>query len=342
MLSVVLDSPEKLLFKEVDRPKPLPGELLIKIRRVGICGSDIHAYYGKHPTIFLPVIQGHEFSGEVAEVGEGVSGFTVGEAVTVRPQYTCGECYYCKHGNENVCKKLQVIGCQAPGGAQEYLSVRSNLVIKMPAGMSYDDGAMIEPVAVAVAAIKSFSGDVAGKNILVLGAGTIGNLVAQTAKGLGAASVTITDLSDEKLEIAKACGIDHVVNTGREDLKHALENFYGQDNLDAALECVGVEATVNEAINVCRKESEIIIVGIYGKRPAIDMINVQEKELRLIGTLMYLEEDYHTAIELIQSGKINLNKLKTAHFPLSEFDKAYKYIEQNTAKSMKVLIDVAD
>jgi L-iditol 2-dehydrogenase len=342
MLQVTLTTPEHLEFRQVDKPSPAKDEILLKIKRIGICGSDIHAYYGKHPTVFLPIIQGHEFSAEVAELGSDVSNFNIGERVTVRPQLVCKTCYHCQHGHENICHKLKVIGCQVPGAAQEYLAVKQEIVVKIPQDFSFDDAAMIEPVAVGVAAVRSFTTDVKGKNVLVLGAGTIGNMTAQVAKAMGANSVVITDLSAKKLEVAKQCNIDFVVNTRREDLAKVLENAYGPDGLDCALECVGIEATINQAIKVCRKKTEIIVVGVYGKPPLLDMINVQEKELRLIGTLMYLEQDYKIAIDLIRDKKIHLDPLKTKHFPLSEYDKAYLYIEQHTDSSMKVLIDVAD
>ena len=265
MRSVLLNKPQELLMRDIEKPVPAKGEVLIKVKRMGICGSDIHAYYGKHPTIYLPVVQGHEFSGVVEALGEGVTGFEIGEPVTARPQYTCGECYHCRSGHENICHDLQVIGCngKVPGAAQDYISLRSHLVFKLPDNLNYDDGAMVEPVAVAVAAVKTFTYDIKGKNILVFGAGTIGNLVAQVAKAEGAKSVLITDVCDEKLEIAKKCGIDHVVNTMKEDICQKAEEVFGKDGVDGALECVGVEATINQAIKVCRKRNDIIIVGIY-------------------------------------------------------------------------------
>ena len=344
MVGVLLNKPQELIVREIAKPEPKAGEVLIKVRRVGICGSDIHAYYGKHPTVYLPVVQGHEFSGAVESCGAGVTGFLAGDMVTVRPQYTCGSCTHCKSGHENICHNLIVIGCngKVPGAAQQYISIPAKLVFKLAPGMDYDDGAMVEPVAVGVAAIRSFSQSVEGKNLLVLGAGTIGNLTAQVAKAMGAKAVMITDLCDEKLEIAKACGIDFAVNTLKRDLKQAVEAAFGFDGLDGALECVGTESTVNDAIKVCRKRDEIIIAGIFGKRPAIDMIDVQEKELRLIGTLMYLERDYHDAIGLISQKRMRLDPLKTAHFKLEEFGQAYRYIEEHRQTSMKVFIDVND
>ena len=305
MRSVLLNKPEELIMRDIEKPKPAPGEVLIKVKRMGICGSDIHAYHGMHPTIYLPVVQGHEFSVVVAELGEGVTGFEIGDRVTARPQYTCGECYHCKSGHENICHNLQVIGCngKVPGAAQDYIPMRSHLVFK-------------------------------------LGGGTIGNLVAQVAKAEGAKAVMITDVCDEKLEIAKKCGIDYTVNTAKQDLEQATIDAFGKDGVDGALECVGVEATVNQAIKVCRKRDDIIIVGIYAKDPAIRMIDVQEKELKLIGTLMYLEKDYYESIRLISENLISLDPLKSAHFKLEEFEQAYHYIADHRATAMKVLIDV--
>lgn len=342
MRSVLLNKPGELIMRKIDKPVPAPGEVLIKIKRMGICGSDIHAYHGMHPTIYLPVVQGHEFSGVIAGIGEGVSGFEIGERVTARPQYTCGECYHCKNGHENICHNLQVIGCNGnvPGAAQDYISMKSHLVFKLPENIDFDSGAMVEPVAVAVAAVRSFTFDVKDKNILVLGGGTIGNLVAQVAKAQGAKAVMITDVCDEKLDIARKCGIDFAVNTAKEDLEQKTIEAFGKDGLDGALECVGVEATVNQAIKVCRKRNDIIIVGIFAKDPAIRMIDVQEKEFKIIGTLMYLENDYYESIRLISKNMINLEPLKTAHFPLEDFTKAYQYIEEHRTTAMKIFIDV--
>lgn len=339
MLQAVLEQPGKVVFREVDKPAAGSGQVLLKVKKIGVCGSDIHAYYGKHPYISCPIIQGHEFSGQVAEVGEGVREFKAGDNVTVMPQLVCGKCYPCTHGNYHICNSLKVIGCQAGGAAQEYFSVDKKLVIKLPEGMSYDYGAMIEPVAVGVHAVGRL-GDVKGMNILVLGAGPIGNLTAQVAKGMGAKSVMITDLNDYRLVIAQRCSIDYTVNISRYDLDEAINGFFGESRSDAALECVGVQATIEQAIKVSRKGADIIIVGVFGNKPTVDMGLVQDKELRLIGTLMYKDNDYHAAIELIQSGKIKLKPLISKYFSFKDYGKAYKFIEQNRDETMKVIIDM--
>lgn len=339
MLQAILEQPQKVVFKEVEKPKAGAGQILMKVKKIGICGSDIHAYYGKHPYISCPIVQGHEFSGQIVEVGEGVTEFKAGDNVTVMPQLVCGECYPCTHGNYNICNSLKVIGCQAEGAAQEYFAVDKKLVVKLPEGMSYDYGAMVEPVAVGIHAVRRL-GDIKGKNIVIFGAGPIGNLTAQSAKGLGAASVIVTDLSEHRLGIAKQCGMDYTVNTSSEDLDAAIDKYFGKNRADAMLECVGVQGTIEQAIKAARKGTDIIVVGVFGEKPKVDLGLVQDKELRLIGTLMYREEDYYTAIDLIQSGKIKLAPLISNYFPFKEYGAAYKFIEQNRDKSMKVLIDM--
>jgi L-iditol 2-dehydrogenase len=334
-----LVEPEKVVLEEVEIPDFGDSHVLIKVKRIGICGSDVHAYYDKHPYISCPIVQGHEFSGEIAALGKKVQGLSEGDRVTVMPQLVCGKCYPCIHGNHHICNDLKVIGCQADGAAREYIPVDHQLVVKLPDGMDFDHGAMVEPVAVGVHAVKRL-GDVGGMNLLVLGAGPIGNLIAQSAKGLGAKSILITDISDYRLEIAKKCGIDHAVNVSLENLESRIDEFFGPDRSDAILECVGIEETIASAIHLARKGTDIIVVGVFGEKPALDIGMVQDKELRLIGTLMYKAEDYRTAIELIQSNKVRLDPLISRHFAFVDFPKAFAFIEQHQDMTMKVLIDL--
>ena len=334
-----LVEPEKIMLEDVDIPIFSPGQVLIKVKRLGICGSDVHAYYDKHPYISCPIVQGHEFSGEIAEVGDGVEGLSEGDRVTVMPQLVCGECYPCTHGNYHICNDLKVIGCQANGAAREYIPVDHRLIVKLPEGMSFDYGAMVEPVAVGVHAVGRL-GNVAGMNLLVLGAGPIGNLTAQSAKGLGAKSVLITDISDSRLEIAKNCGIDFTLNVAFENLEAKVAEYFGPDGADAILECVGVEDTIAVAVHLARKGTDIVIVGVFADKPSVDIGLVQDKELRMIGTLMYRAEDYRSAIDLIQADKITLEPLITKHFSFDDYPKAFEYIARHRDLTMKVLIDV--
>jgi L-iditol 2-dehydrogenase len=177
-------------------------------------------------------------------------------------------------------------------------------------------------------------------NLLILGAGPIGNLTAQSAKGLGAKSVLITDISEYRLEVARNCGIDHTVNVAFENLVAKIDEYFGPDRADAILECVGVEETIAVAIHLARKGTNIVVVGVFGEKPALDIGLVQDKELRMIGTLMYQAEDYRIAIDLIQSQNVNLDPLISQHFAFEDYPKAFEYIEQHQDKTMKVIVDL--
>lgn len=338
MLEAVMTSPGNIVFREAKRPVPGENEVLIKVIRIGICGSDIHVYHGKHPYTPYPVIQGHEFSGEIVELGQGVSEFSVGDKVVVQPQVVCGECYSCRTGNYHICDNLKVMGFQTEGWAREYYKVDKKKVLKIPDQMSFDEGAIVEPVAVACHALRRSEMDLSDKKVLVLGAGTIGNLVAQVAKAKGASKVAITDISDFRLNLAKECGVDSVLNVSRCSLEEEIIKQFGKDKADLILECVGTQATITQAVNNARKGSDIIVVGVFPDEVKVNLGFVQDRELRLIGTLMYKEEDFKDAIDLIANKKINVGSLITDYFDFKDYDQAYKYIEKQGDKAMKVMI----
>ena len=199
MKQAIMVQPGVIEFRQVEKPTIQDDEILMQTKRIGVCGSDIHVFHGTHPYTGYPVVQGHEVVGYVFEVGQAVEGIAVGDKVTFTPQVVCGECYPCRNGMYHVCEKLKVMGFQTGGAAQEYFVLPRWNVFKLPDELSLDHAAMLEPVAVGVHAVRR-AGDITGKKVLVLGAGTIGNLVAQVAKALGAAAVMITDISDYKLK----------------------------------------------------------------------------------------------------------------------------------------------
>ncbi len=339
MKQQVMTAPGAIEFREVPTPVPGPGQVLVKIMEIGVCGSDIHVYHGEHPFTKYPVTQGHEVSGEIAALGEGVTGLAVGERVTIEPQVYCGHCYPCTHGKYNLCEELKVMGFQTTGTASEYFAVDAAKVTPLPAGMSFDQGAMIEPTAVAVHAVKR-AGDVKGLKIAVLGAGPIGILVAQAARALGAASVLVTDISDHRLSKAKECGADHVCNTRSKDFGEALTEAFGPDKADVIYDCAGNDITMGQAIAHARKGSTIILVAVYAGMAKVDLAVLNDHELDLNTTMMYRHEDYVDAIALVEAGKIRLEPLMSKHFAFQDYLAAYQYIDANRETTMKVLIDV--
>jgi L-iditol 2-dehydrogenase len=346
MLQAVMTQPGKILIHSVPRPAPAPGEVLIATQRIGVCGSDIHVYHGLHPYTSYPVVQGHEVSGVIAEVGAGVTGFTPGDPVVFMPQLTCGKCYPCTHGMYHICDNLKVYGFQTDGAAQEFFPIPAEMVLKVPPSITLDQAAMVEPVAVAVhavgrpAAIAGPSSDVAGKKVLVLGAGTIGNLVGQVAMASGADAVLISDVSEYKLAKARACGFTHTVNPAQEDIGAAILKVFGPDKADIIFECVGVQDTITTAVTHARKGSTIVIVGVFGKKPVVDLGWVQDRELRLFGTLMYQKPDYERAIDLVARRAIQLDEMITHRFAFNDYLSAYHAIEASQGNYLKVMIEL--
>lgn len=197
-------------------------------------------------------------------------------------------------------------------------------------------------LAVAIHAIKRAfpGGDVAGKKVLILGAGTIGNLAAQSARCLGAGAVMITDISRPKLDMALACGVDHAVDTSRESLAAAILRCFGPDGADAVLECTANPAALNEALLAVGKGIPIVVVGVFAGLPAINLANVQDREYSLIGTLMYVDEDYRDAISLLEGGGIDFNRLITRRFDIGDIRLAYRFIAENKAAAQKIILEV--
>lgn len=338
MIQQVMTNPKEIVFKQVDIPSLGDDDVLIKIKMIGICGSDIHVYHGLHPFTKYPVTQGHEVSGEVVEVGKNVKSVKPGDKVTIEPQVRCGKCYPCRHGKYNLCESLKVMGFQTTGAASEYFKAPEINVTKLPDDMDYKKGAMIEPLAVAVHAVSRV-GDVNGLNISVIGAGPIGNLVAQTAKALGA-NVMLSDISDYRLTLGKETGIEHVYNTKNMDYNDALIDCFGPDKADVIYDCAGNDITMNSAIRSARKGSTIILVAVYAGMANVDLAVLNDHELDLNTTMMYRHEDYLKAIELVNDKNINLEALQNNVFPFKDYLKAYEFIDANRETSMKVLIDL--
>ncbi len=339
MKQAIMTAPGEIMIHEIEVPKPGRDEVLLEIQRIGVCGSDVHVFHGLHPYTSYPVVQGHEYSATLTAVGAGVEGLSPGMKVTSMPQIVCGECPPCLRGDYHICDVLKVQGFQAPGCAQEFWVTDAQTIVPLPDSFSFEQGALVEPVSVAVHS-TSRAGDVEGRNVAVLGAGPIGNLVGQVAQANGA-KVLITDLSDFRLEIAKQCGLEGTSNAGEENLADAAGRIFGSAGFDVVLECVGVEPTMTAAIENIQKGGTIVVVGVFGEKPRVDMGLVQDRELNLHGTLMYQRPDYERAVELIDTGAIITDPLISKHFPVDDYLEAYRFIDTQRDKTMKVFIDVS-
>lgn len=339
MKQAVMTEPKKIEFRTVEDPVAGKGEILIHIKSIGVCGSDIHVYKGEHPYVSYPLIQGHEVSGEVIALGEGVSDFHTGDKVTLEPQVSCGKCYPCTHGMPNICKNLKVIGFQTTGTASDYFAVPANKAVKLPEDMSFEEGAMIEPTSVGVGAARKL-GAVEGRRALVFGAGPVGNLTAQVFKGLGAKTVMIADINDLRLEKARECGIEYTANTKDSDFKSRLIDIFGEEGPGLIIDCAGVNATMDMAVELVRQGGDILVIGVFPGKVNLDINLAQEKDLHFLCTARYVIDDFERAIELVGTGKVNLKPLITHTFAFEDYLDAYRQIEDHGDETMKVMVTV--
>lgn len=340
MRQAIMIAPGKIEFREVSNPGQLKDyEVLLRIKKIGICGSDVHVFHGKHPATQYPVVQGHEFSAVVEATGSKISKVKPGMKATARPQLVCGECRPCKRGQYNACQKLRVQGFQAPGVAGDFFVVTEDHLVVLPESMTFEQGAFVEPAAVGAHSTNRVS-ELTGKNVVVSGAGTIGNLVSQFALTRGARKVLIADLSDYRLKIAKQCGITGTLNVADTPFTEGVRSFFGDEGFQVGFEAAGVQSSLDALLSNIENGGEIVILGVYEKNPVINMYYVGEHELNIFGSMMYRHEDYEVAVEMITSGKIITAPLITRTFPFEKYSDAYCFIEEQGLMAVKVMIEM--
>lgn len=331
-----LIEPGRIVREDVPVPEPREHEMLIRTAYVGICGSDLHAYHGTHPFIACPIVPGHEFSGFVARGGE----LPEGTRVTVVPQLVCGQCYPCRTGRYNICQALKVLGCQSDGAMADFVLAPADKVVALPEEVPLDLAALIEPLAVGHHALTR--GDMnPGDRVLIFGAGVIGLLAGLVAKALGAGEVALVDVADPALERAARHGIDHTINSTKTDLRDAIADR-APDGFDLVLECVGCEDSARRVIEVARKGSTVVIVGVFPSEPRIDMARVQDAELSVVGSLMYWNDDYEAIITLLRAGMLDVKDLITHVFPFEDYETAFATALDPSSGRFKVTLQLTE
>ncbi len=343
MRQAVLLTPGDIEIREIPMPGELkPNEILLRIHNIGVCGSDIHVFHGKHPFVTkYPVIQGHEYSGQVVKVGSAVKAVKPGMKATARPQVVCGKCAPCLRGQYNVCQNLTVQGFVANGSAQDYFVVTEDRIVAVPDNVSYEQAALIEPAAVGAHSTLR-AGDLHGKNVVVAGSGTIGNLIAQFAIARGAKKVLVTTAkSDFRLGIAKQCGISETANLSKESFPDAVERVFGEEGFQVGIEAAGAQGAVTDLIAGVENGGTVIIVGVFEENPVVNMGFLGEHELNVLGSMMYRHEDYVEAVQFIADGRLKTTPLITSRFSFEQYLDAYHFIEKEGDKSLKVMIGLA-
>ena len=339
MRAAVIDKPFSIELHEVRPPVIMcANEVKIKVIVTGICGSEIHAYHGTHPFRIPPVISGHELAGVVVEIGSEVKSVSVGERVTVEPHYGCKVCSPCQTGNYHICQEKRVLGTQEwVGSFGEYIVVPEDTIVKLPDNVSFEQGALIEPLAVGVHAVRK-SGVGKGDKVAILGAGPIGLGLLIAAKYSGADTILITDALDYNLEIAKKLGANSPINTTEEDaVSRILEETDGE-GVDAVFIAVGIESVLNDSLRMVRRGGKVSEVALFGRQPKIDISYIQNKEIKLIGSNMYVREDFEIAKEAIAANFFDTSLLISKVVPVEEVKKAIKIVDEKLENVVKVLL----
>ena len=340
MKAAVLTAPYEITIQEREVPQiEGPQDVLFKVLQTGICGSDMLAFRGGHKTVQYPRVLGHECVGEVVAVGsEAEKEIHPGDLVTVQPQLVCGSCYACQHGRINVCAQKKFMGINEDGFFTEFYKCKQFNIVKLPRGITCDMGMLVEPFAVGANAAER-AGAEHEKNIVVVGAGTIGNCTAQMAMARGA-NVLITDIKDGRLQYARDCGIKNCCNTNRVSLKQAINMAFGSVGADALIDCCGIPELLQNMAFCAQNASRIVLVGTYERDVLMNMTHLQRGEIDIISVMQYVRRHYLQVLDLMQQGKLHLEGFIGARFPLSDLQQAFAYLHEANTDVMKVAIAV--
>ncbi|MCL2000306.1 MAG: alcohol dehydrogenase catalytic domain-containing protein [Planctomycetes bacterium] len=340
MKGLVYHGPEQLSYEEVADISPGSGEVKIRVKAVGICGSDLHGYLGITGRRIPPVIMGHEFSGIVEEVGSGVTGFRPGDRVAPFPVIFCGRCGPCKRGDVHLCEKRRLFGVLTENGAMaDFICAPANGCFRLEDKVSFETGSLMEPLAVSYRAVGRISrGQIEGANVFLVGAGTIGLLTLACAKLLNPARIIVSDLSDIRLEIAKCLGATHVVNPAKASAVEEVKRLTGGAGADVAFEAVGATPTVQQAMGGLRQGGTAVWIG--NNKPMIE-INMQEivtRELAVFGTYLYNFADFTKAVELLNSGTIEAGPIVSKTAPMREGAAMFAKMAKDPGDLIKVVL----
>lgn len=340
MKSAILMDKEKIVLEDAPVPEPSIDEVLIKMKSVGICGSDIHFYVDGRIGYHIakpPFILGHEGSGEIVKVGSSVKDLKIGDRVTMEPGLPCGKCNYCMSGRYNLCYNM-IFRSDPPiqGILSEYVVHKANFCFKFSDSVSYDEAALAEPLSVAVyAALRAEANP--GKKAAILGAGPIGQMCLQVLKIFGVGEIIISDIEDYRLDIANNFGALYVVNSKKENIKDIiLKNF--KEGSDITFETAGTFETISDSIYITRKGGTVI--QIANPPEAIipyPLLMVLDKELKILGSYRYAN-CYPTVINILSSNKLNIKKLISHRFPFEKTDEAFKFAHYKKSESLKIVV----
>lgn len=321
MHQVVVSAPGVVEVLEVPLPVPGPGEVRARSRVVGICGSDLHGLSGTHPFIAFPYVPGHEVVGTVDEIGPGVDELKPGQRVLLEPNIVCGSCAYCASGRYNLCENLTVVGGQITGAMAEAFVAPAGRFHPVPDTMSDADAGLVEPMSTAVHATR-LAGDLSGRSVAVLGGGTIGLLVLVAAIDAGAKAVAVSEPVESKRQRALRLGATSCCNPRQGDIVPGIRDVLG-GHADVVFDCVANQESIDQAIRLAEKGGRVLVVGVAAGNVSVPLHIIQDREIRIEGSAMYVRSDVLKAIDLVGENKAPASEFVTSTVPLAEAARAF-------------------
>jgi 2-desacetyl-2-hydroxyethyl bacteriochlorophyllide A dehydrogenase len=331
----VVTAPGVVELRRSPVPEPAPGQVLVRMRLAGVCGSDVHAFHGRHPFVPLPYRPGHEVFGTVEATGGGVDRRT-GSRVVVEPILACGECKYCRDGRYNLCATMTFFGCTAPdGGMADLFVLPADRVLAVPDSLADAHAVLVEPLSTPVHAVRLASPDLTGRTVAILGAGTIGLLTLVAARHAGAARIAVTDVLPAKRELASRLGADSVYDATAPDLVGAVRDDLGT-SADVVFDCVSIQSSMDQAIAIAVKGGTVVVVGVPAAPVTVPLPEIQDLQVRIQGSATYTRDDLAGAMTLLAAGRVNPDDIITARYPLTQVADAFA--AASTGRQVKVVV----
>ena len=338
MRAAVLHGIGDIRLGEVPKPAISDDEVLIEVAATGVCGTDIHFYRGEWEVTF-PLVLGHEFSGTIAALGGNVEGFEIGDRVVAEPNMVCGSCHFCRMPDRNFfCERLTAVGVDVDGTFAEYVKTRKENVYRFPENLSFEEAALIEPLACCIRGLDNAVVKL-GDDVAIVGAGPIGLLLLQLAKMAGASRVIQTDLEEERLDLAEKLGADYTVNIWERDPVQTIRDLTGGYGVDVAIEAVGRPEAITQAMGATRRGGRLNIFGVSPQHAVwnVKPFDLYSKELT-ITTSHRSPFTFQRAVKIASSGKLNLAPLISHEFPLDEISRVFEILDKKLEKVVKVII----
>ena len=341
MKALVLTEYNRLQYLDVPEPHVGPEDVLVEVKACGICGSDVHGLDGSTGRRVPPLIMGHEAAGVIVQVGDGVSGWQVGERVTFDSMISCGRCHFCRRGEINLCDHRRVLGVSCAefrqdGAFARYVAVPQHIVYKLPEALSFERAALVEPVSVALHGVGRLPIRL-GDTAVVVGTGMIGLLAVQALRAAGCGRIIVVDVDQRRLDLACRLGADEAISTKQSDAAAEILRRTGGRGADVALEAVGIAATVATAVRAVRKGGSVALVGNLAPQVELPLQAVVTREITLYGSCASAGE-YPACLEMIARRAIDVDSLTSAVAPLAEGAEWFRRLRQGDEGLLKVIL----